>query len=168
MSKKNEKKVSNLIQYIGFCRDLLEKKDFKEIYINIGIFGKAIEGVRRSLNKYTANKLDTPDFTVSDLSELADEIKTYLEKDYPIIFSYDEFLKLLQKSYVDKIDDKVVKDYTEKLCQYLYVDTKLREAMKIFAYCAVLFKIWGISYQNIENSTDVMFQMTEAIRSFLS
>lgn len=168
MSKKNEKKVSNLIQYIGFCRDLLEKKDFKEIYINIKVFEKVTEGVRRSLNKYTANKLNTPDFTVGDLSELSDEIKTYLENNYPIEFSYDAFLKLLKNSYTDGIDDKVFREYTEKLCCYLYVDTKLREAMKITAYCAVLFEIWISNYKNIENNSDVIYQMTEAIQSFLN
>lgn len=167
MSRKNNCTVSNLIQNIGKCRDILATKDFKEILTYISLFERTQIDARRRVNKYTYDKVDDPDFLPDDLGDLAEDIRNYLDNDFPIVFSYSSFLNLLDKFYENQIDDTVFRKYSSQLCDYMYVDTKLRETMKILSYCAVLFKLWQISYKNKNNENDVMFQITDAIKNLL-
>lgn len=167
MSKKNQKTVSNLIENIGKCRDILAGKDFKKISIHISLFEKTQIAARRHVNKYTNNERNELDFTPDDLAELAEDIRNYLDKDFPVIFSYNAFMHILNDSYTEVVDDKALRTVTGKICDYMLVDTKLREAMKILSYAAMLFKLWQLNYKGVHQQSDVMYQMTQALQSFL-
>ena len=164
---KTVKNVSNLLQNIGTCRDLLEEKDFKKIKNKIGLFDRTYGEVCRNINRYMFNRKTTLDFTPDDSKELASEIKNYLEKDFPIEFSYEGFLKVLDEIQQGEVNNTIIKDFVTRITEYLYVDTKLREAMKILTYTAVLHRIWQINYEKYENEEDIMFQITEAMKGCL-
>lgn len=168
MSRKNQKTVSNLMENIGKCRDILATKDYKEVLTYISLFDRTQIAARRAVTKYTGNEKSEPDFTPDDLAELADDIRNYLEKDFPIVFSYSTFIDILDNKYKeDKLTDNVFRRYTEEVCDYMFVDTKLREAMKILSYAAMLFKVWQANYEGKHQQSDVMYQITQALQSFL-
>ena len=162
-----KKNVSNVLNNIGKCRNLLEQKDFKKIRAYIGLFEKVQTDVNRYINRYMFDMDAELDFTPNDLKELSDEIRIYLDEYYPVVFSYDNFLKILEETQNGIIDNNVLKQYNIKICDYLYVDTKLRETMKILAYTSVLFKLWQINYQKYADEANIMFQITKAIKDCL-
>lgn len=162
-----KKNVSNSLKNIGTCRDLLEEKDFKKIRGHIYLFEKTHLEASRAMSRYTKDRKSPPDYTPDDMKDIANEIKSYLEKDFPIEFTYDDFLKVLEETQNGEVNNEILKKYIAKVCDYMYVDTKLRESMKIFAYIGVLLKLWNINYEKYGDDDDIMFQLTEAMKGFL-
>jgi glutathione peroxidase-family protein len=152
--------VTNLIKNIGRCRDLLASKDFKAIKNNIYIFEKTYEEAKRNIDKYTKNGEHTLDFTCDDLKELSDEIFAYV-KNFQTRFTYDKSLKMLTK--YESIGNDEINEFVKEQCDYMYVDTRLREAYKIFAYLGVITWIFAEFYK----SKELDAQLLSLIRSYL-
>lgn len=131
--------VTQLIQDIGKCRDLLEEGDFKKILTHIGLFDKVTDTCKRHVDKYIKNYNHELDFTPYDLSELSDETFNFIKK-YQTHFKFEYGYKKLMK--FKRIDDKVVDSFTKEICDEMYADRKLREAYKILSYLALTLFLW--------------------------
>lgn len=153
-------KVTNLIQLIGKCRDLLATKDFKLIKNNIYLFERTYDEAKRNIDKYTKNSQHVLDFTADDLKELSDEIYAYV-KGFQTRFTYDKSLKILTKH--KSIGNDEINEFVKEQCDYLFVDTKLREAYKIIAYLGVITWVFTEFYKSKEFDSE----MTKLIRSYL-
>lgn len=123
--------VTNSIKLIGKCRDILATKDFKTILHNIYLFERTYDEAKRNIDRFTKNDQYVLDFTADDLKELSDEIYAYI-KNFQTKFTYDKSLKMLTKH--ESIGNEEINDFIKEQCNYMYVDTKLREAYKIIAY----------------------------------
>ena len=135
------KQVTNLIEQIGKCRDLIEEGDFKKILFNIYIFEKVYLEVKRNIDRYVKNPSYNLDFNHHDLSELSNEIAKYIEQ-FPSKFSSDLFLKsILDKNY-EKIDNKILAKHTQEIMDLFSVDAKLRECQKVLAYYSFVLRLW--------------------------
>ena len=132
-------KVTQLIQDIGKCRDILETKDTKKILAIIPLLDRVTDTVKRHIDKYIKNSSHELDFTQYDLQELSDEIYEYIKR-FQTHFTYDYGYKKLQKNKV--INDKVLADFTQLQCDEMYLDRKLREAYKILAYLGLTLYLW--------------------------
>lgn len=153
-------KVTNLIQLIGKCRDLLATKDFKLIKNNIYLFERTYDEAKRNIDKYTRNSEHVLDFTADDLKELSDEIYAYV-KNFQSKFTYDNSLKKLTKH--KSIGNDEINDFVKEQCDYMFVDVKLREAYKIIAYLGVITWIYTEFYK----SKELDAELTKLIRSYL-
>lgn len=153
-------KVTNLIQNIGKCRDLLSKKEFKSILKNIYLFKTVYPEIMRHVDKYIQNNKHELDFTYNDIQELADEILNYI-KNYQSKFTFKRFKEEILKNKI--INDKVLIEFQKEKCDYMYVDRELREAYKILSYLAL--SVYLIEEQNIRE--DFTFQVVDVIRSFI-
>jgi hypothetical protein len=134
-----EMQVTQLIQDIGKCRDLLEEKDLKKISSFIGLFDKVTDEAKRQIDKYIKNDKYELDFTPYDLSELSDEIFDFVKK-YQTQLKFDYGIKQLKKNKI--INDKVLADFTNQQCEIMYIDRKLRETYKILAYLGLTLYLW--------------------------
>lgn len=130
-------KVTNLIQNIGKCRDLIESKDFAKILNNIYLFEKTYKNVKIQVDKFIKDSSYELDFTFYDLQELSDEIAAYIA-DFPNQFNVQHFIDKISENR--KIDDNILKKFTSDICNKYFVDARLRECQKILAYCA--FTMW--------------------------
>jgi hypothetical protein len=153
-------KVTQLIQNIGKCRDVLATKDFKEVLKHIHLFQKVYEMAKREVDRFVSNENYEVDFTYYDLKELSDEIYAFI-KNYQNKFVFDYGYKKLCK--IHKITNDVVREYSQQQCDLMYVDARLREAYKILSYLAITTWLWTESREQSE----LDWQVTQAIRSFL-
>lgn len=153
-------KVTNLIQNIGKCRDLLATKEFKNILKNIHLFKTVYQEIMRNVDKYIQNNKHELDFTYNDIQELADEILNYI-KNYQSKFTFKRFKEEILKNKI--INDKVLIEFQKEKCDYMYVDRELREVYKILSYLAL--SVYLIEEQNIRE--DFTFQVVDVIRSFI-
>ena len=153
-------KVTNLIQLIGKCRDILATKDFKLIKTNLYLFERVYDEAKRNIDKYTKNSQHVLDFTADDLKELSDEIFAYI-KNFQSKFTYDNSLKKLTKH--KSIGNEEINEFVKEQCDYLFVDTRLREAYKIIAYLGVITWVFTEFYKSKELDVEV----TKLIRSYL-
>lgn len=131
--------VTQLIQDIGKCRDLLEEKDLKKISSFIGLFDKVTDEAKRQVDKYIKNDKYELDFTPYDLRELSDEIFDFVKK-YQTQLKFDYGIKQLKKNKI--INNKVLADFTNQQCEIMYIDRKLREAYKILAHLGLTLYLW--------------------------
>lgn len=153
-------KVTQLIQNIGKCRDVLATRDFKEILKNIYLFQKVYEMSKRHVDKYLDDENHEVDFTYHDLKELADEIFNFIQN-YQSKFVFDYSHKQLCK--IHKITNEVVRKHNQEMCDLMYVDARLREAYKILSYQAITMWLQTEAREQL----DLDWQVTQAIRSFL-
>ena len=65
------KKVTNLIEQIGKCRDLIKEGNYKKIIANINLFTKVYIDINRNINKYINDPKYELDFTYYDIMELS-------------------------------------------------------------------------------------------------
>lgn len=152
--------VTNLIKLIGKCRDILATKDFATIRNNIYIFERTYDEAKRNIDRYSRNRKHDLDFTCDDLKELSDEIYAYV-KNFQSKFTYDNNLKKLSK--YDVIGNAEVNAFVKEQCDYMFVDTKLREAYKILSYLGTVTWVFTEHYKSQEFDS----QITDLLRSFL-
>lgn len=134
--------VTQIIQDIGTCRNLIATGEQKRVLAHIHIFEKVCNGVKIDLDRFIKDPEYELDFTFYDLKELSDEIYEFL-KEYPQKFLTDECVN--QVNDLEYIDNDVLRKYNQSCCDTMYVDTKLRECYKILSYCAVTMYLWGLS-----------------------
>lgn len=134
--------VTQLIQDLGKCRDLIATGEQKRVLAHIHLFEKVYNGVKRDLDKFIKNPEYELDFTFYDLKELSDEIYEFLQN-YPQKFLSDELVHQVQQ--YPRIDNTVLKQFTQSCCDTMYVDTKLRECYKILSYGAVTLYLWELN-----------------------
>lgn len=151
---------SELIERIGRARDILATKDFKTILGRIHIFAEICDRAKIEVDRYVKKEDYELCFNCYDLQELSDEIFAFI-KNYQSKFSFEKYKKELIK--IHNIDNEVLRTFTQKQCDLMYVDTKLREAYKILAYLAITVWLWDEARQQ----QDLSWQVTQAIRSFL-
>lgn len=154
-------KVTNLIQNIGKCRDLLSKKEFKSILKNIYLFKTVCKEVARHTDKYILNNSYELDFTYNDLQELSDEILNYI-RNYQSKFTFKRFKEEILKNEI--INDKVLTEFQKEKCDYMYVDRELREVYKILSYLALSVYL----FVEQEEKRDFTIQLTETIKNFIN
>ena len=153
-------KVSNLIQNIGKCREVICSRDFKEILKNIYLFQRVYEEAKIKVDRFLKDERNELDFTHYDLQELSDEIYKFI-KGYQNKFSFEAMQKKLIKAKT--IDNVVLRDFTQEHCDWMYVDARLREAYKVLSYLAITVWLWTEAREQEE----LDWQVTNLIRSFL-
>ena len=154
------KTISNLIQNIGKCRDMLATKDFDTIFKHLYLFEKVHIDTRTQLNRFIKNPNYILDFTFSDLAELSNEIFQFV-KNYQNKMTFESGLKELTKHEI--IDNWVISSFTTKQANMMYLDRKLREAYKLLSYTGLM--LWLLKKSEEQNSFDN--QIINTIRSFL-
>lgn len=157
--------VSNLIQNIGKCRDLISKGDTKKLIANCYLFLKVYNDVNIQVNKYCKDSKHELDFTYHDLKELSDEIANYLASmDFKP--SADGFIEDIKKNKV--INNKVVSEFNQKMCDLLMLDRVLRECQKVLAYSAYVVWLWNENNAQKEEDSESYYtiELTKTIRSF--
>lgn len=152
--------VTNLIQHIGKCRDILATKDVNEVSKHLYLFEKVHTDVKIQLDRFIKKPTYQLDFTIEDIQELSDEIFEFI-KNHQTKFTYSALLKDLTKNKT--IDNTTLYEFTQNKANWMYVDRKLREAYKILSYLAIT--LWVLTEAEKQNDLDV--QITEIIRSFL-
>lgn len=153
-------KVTNLIQDIGKCRDIVCSRDFKTVLKNIGLFQNICDRLRRHVDKFIKSDKHKLDFTHYDLQELSDEIYNFI-KGHQNKFLFEKGQKKLIKAKT--IDNNVLSTFTQEQCDWMFVDARLREAYKILSYLALTVWLWTEAREQEE----LDWQVTQAIRSFL-
>ena len=153
-------KVSNLIQNIGKCREVICSRDFKEVLKNISLFQRVYEEAKIKVDRFLKDERNELDFTHYDLQELSDEIYKFI-KGYQNKFLFETMQKKLIKAKT--IDNVVLRDFTQEHCDWMYVDAKLREAYKVLSYLAITVWLWTEAREQEE----LGWQVTKLIRSFL-
>ena len=92
-------------------------------------------------------------------------------------FSNSEYISQFKKEYANQHDlslllirfntedefNDTLRAFTQKQCDLMYVDARLREAYKILSYLALTVWLWTESREQ----EDLDWQVTQAIRSFL-
>lgn len=158
MSKIN--KITELIQYIGKCRDIIATKDFKQVLKNIYLFQQVCDRAKVEVDRYVKKEDYELCFNCYDLQELSDEIFAFI-KNYQNKFLFDKAQKKLIKAKT--IDNEVLRKFTQEQCDQMYVDARLREAYKILSYLAITVWLWTEAREQEE----LDWQVTQLIRSFL-
>ena len=156
------KKVTNLIEQIGKCRDLIKEGNYKKIIANINLFTKVYIDINRNINKYINDPKYELDFTYHDIMELSNEIADFL-KFFPNKFRTQKFIDKISKN--EKIDDKILNNFCADICDLFYIDNKLRETQKILSYSGFIYFIWAAN--NEKNKFDFTIELTNTIKSFL-
>lgn len=134
--------VTNLIQQIGKCRDLLQEKNYNKIVANLYLFEIVNKQVRIQVDKYLKNKNHELDFTHYDLDELSEEILEYVEN-FPKEFNAECYLKELEK--YEKITNKELTKINQLICDKSSVDSILRHCQRVLVYCSFNIQIWDMS-----------------------
>lgn len=155
-----KKIVSNTLEDIGKCRDLILTGDYNEILKRIYLFEKTFNETKVQIDKYIKRRDVELDFTPEDLRELAQEIYNFI-KNYQQKFLFEKLFKELSKEKL--VDIKKIKEFSLKTANMMYVDRKLREAYKIFSFWAFLLYIWT----EADKQDELDFVVTDVIRSFL-
>ena len=152
--------MTNLLDNIGKARDLIESKDHKKILAKIHIFEIVWKEVKRTVDRHVKDENFTLDFNYYDRSDLSHVIAEYLNN-YLQKFRVNTLIKNLDKH--EKIDAKLFKEFNTNLCDFMYIDAKLREAQKILSYYALI--LYVIEKEKEQGSLDNVLLKT--IRSFL-
>ena len=153
-------RVTQLIQDIGKCRDILETKDVKTVLKNIYLFEKVWSRAKREVGRYMKDENYEVDFTYCDLQELSDEIFAFI-KNHQTKFTFANGHKKLIKNKT--IDNVILSEFYREQCDWMYVDAKLREAYKILGYFAIVLWLWS----EARHQQGFDYQVTQLIRSFL-
>lgn len=155
-----KKLVSNNLENISKCRDLIEEGDLHKIWYRSYLFIKVAEDVKRQINKWLADDNYELDFLPQDLIELSDEV-FQLIRNFQSKFVFKNIYINFTK--YDIIDDKTILKETNKIAELMKIDRDLRECYKILSYMAVVYNLWLETKKNntIEN------QMLQAIKQFL-
>jgi len=141
-----KKLVTNLLDNICLCRDMIERGNMNELTVKIYIFDIVANEVKRQVNKYIDDKNHELDFTTQDLYELSDEIHHFLKKLEPE-FDYDSIMKRISTYVI--VNDSVIEKETNRLADYMYVDRKLRECYKLLSYLAMILQLWTESQKGV-------------------
>lgn len=155
-----KKLVSNNLENISKCRDLLDEGDLHKIWYRSYLFIKVAEDVKRQINKWLADDNYELDFLPQDLIELSNEV-FQLIRNFQSKFVFKNIYTNFTK--YDIIDDKIILKETNKIAELMKIDRDLRECYKILSYMAVVYNLWLETKKNntIEN------QMLQAIKQFL-
>ena len=149
-----------VIEDICKCRNALETRDFKTILKYIPVFDRVCNSAKIQVNRFIKNEKYEIDFNYHDLKELSEEIFAYV-KNFQNKFTFSNYQKDLCKTKT--IDNVVLREFTQKQCDLMFVDRKLRESYKILNYFAMIVWLWTEAREQEELS----WQVTQAIRSFL-
>lgn len=155
-----KKLVSNNLDNISKCRDLIDEGDLHKIWYRSYLFVKVAEDVKRQINKWLADDNYELDFLPQDLIELSDEV-FQLIRNFQSKFVFKNIYINFTK--YDIIDDKIILKETNKIAELMKIDRDLRECYKILSYMAIVYTLWLETKKNntIEN------QMLQAIKQFL-
>lgn len=149
-----------VIQEICKARNVLETKDFKKVLARINLFKDICDRAKVEVDRYIKKDNYELEFNHYDLQELSDEIFAFI-KNYQNKFLFEKYHKELTK--IHKIDNDTLRAFTQKQCDLMYVDARLREAYKILSYLALTVWLWTEAREQEE----LDWQVTQAIRSFL-
>lgn len=149
-----------VIEDICKCRNALETRDFKTILKYIPVFDRVCNSAKIQVNRFIKNEKYEIDFNYHDLKELSEEIFAYV-KNFQNKFTFSNYQKDLCKTKT--IDNVVLREFTQKQCDLMFVDRKLRESYKILNYFAMIVWLWTEAREQEE----LDWQVTQAIRSFL-
>lgn len=149
-----------VIEDICKCRNALETRDFKTILKYIPVFDRVCNSAKIQVNRFIKNEKYEIDFNYHDLKELSEEIFAYV-KNFQNKFTFSNYQKELCKTKT--IDNVVLREFTQKQCDLMFVDRKLRESYKILNYFATVVWLWTEAREQEE----LDWQVTQAIRSFL-
>lgn len=134
-----KKLVTNLLDNICTCRDLVTSGNTKEIIGKIYVFDVTTNEIKRQINKFIDDKEHELDFTAQDLYELSDEIHEFLNS-FDNMFSFKSLNERINKHKV--IDDNVINEETNVVSEFMYIDRKLRECYKLLSYLALVLSLW--------------------------
>lgn len=134
-----KKLVTNLLDNICLCRDLLQEGNVKSIYSRLHIFENVVNEAKRQLNKFIDSKSHELDFMSLDLKALSEEIHDFLKQiepefDYNVIMSRMETFKI--------VNDRIITSETNRLADLMQIDKKLRECYKLLSYLALIQELW--------------------------
>lgn len=129
-----KKKVTNLIDNISKCRDLMTKSELKEVVNKIYIFECVTNEVQRQMKKWLNDKAYELDFLAQDLYELSDEIAEFV-KDFDFKFKTN-ITSVYQNEIIDAV---VIDELTSTISTKMFVDEKLRHAQRILSYYAIIY-----------------------------
>ena len=149
-----------VIEDICKCRNALETRDFKTILKYIPVFDRVCNGAKIQVDRFIKNEKYEIDFNYHDLKELSEEIFAYV-KNFQNKFTFSNYQKELCKTKT--IDNVILREFTQKQCDLMFVDRKLRESYKILNYLAMVVWLWTEAREQEE----LDWQVTQAIRSFL-
>ena len=149
-----------IIENIGKCRNALATKEFKEVLKNIYLFQQVCDRAKVEVDRFIKKENYELEFNHYDLQELSDEIFAFI-KNYQNKFLFEKYHKELIK--IHKIDNDTLRAFTQKQCDLMFVDARLREAYKILSYLALTVWLWTEAREQEE----LDWQVTQAIRSFL-
>lgn len=150
----------SLVERIGKARDIIATRDFKKILGRVQIFDEVTNKAKIQVDRYINNQDYKLDFNYHDLKELSEEIFAYV-KNFQNKFTFSNYQKELCKTKT--IDNVVLREFTQKQCDLMFVDRKLRESYKILNYFAMVVWLWTEAREQEE----LDWQVTQAIRSFL-
>lgn len=149
-----------VIEDICKCRNAIETRDFKTILKYIPVFDRVCNNAKIQVNRFIKNEKYEIDFNYHDLKELSEEIFAYV-KNFQNKFTFSNYQKELCKTKT--IDNVVLREFTQKQCDLMFVDRKLRESYKILNYFAMIVWLWTEAREQEE----LDWQVTQVIRSFL-
>jgi hypothetical protein len=149
-----------VIEDICKCRNALETRDFKTILKYIPVFDRVCNSAKIQVDRFIKNEKYEINFNYHDLKELSEEIFAYV-KNFQNKFTFSNYQKELCKTKT--IDNVVLREFTQKQCDLMFVDRKLRESYKILNYFAMVVWLWTEAREQEE----LDWQVTQAIRSFL-
>lgn len=149
-----------VIEDICKCRNALETRDFKTILKYIPVFDRVCNNAKIQVDRFIKNEKYEINFNYHDLKELSEEIFAYV-KNFQNKFTFSNYKKELCKTKT--IDNVVLREFTQKQCDLMFVDRKLRESYKILNYFAMVVWLWTEAREQEE----LDWQVTQAIRSFL-
>lgn len=155
-----KKLVSNNLDNISKCRDLIDEGDLHKIWYRSYLFVKVAEDVKRQINKWLADDNYELDFLPQDLIELSDEV-FQLIRNFQSKFVFKNIYINFTK--YDIIDDKIILKETNKIAELMKIDRDLRECYKILSYMAIVYTLW---LETKKNNT-IESQMLQAIKQFL-
>lgn len=158
--KTKMKKVTNLLMSIGKCRDIIKRKDKKEILKNIYLFEMLHKNIKIQVDKKRINYNYELDFNFYDLQELSDEIFNYV-KNLQSKFIFKNSIKELLKNKV--INNETYLKYLNHQCDLMYIDGKLRDAYKIIGYLSVVLWTLEEGHKQYDFSEDISLFIKEFI-----
>ena len=141
-----KKLVTNLLDNICLCRDMIERGNINELTVKIFIFDIVANEAKRQVNKFIDNKNHELDFATQDLYELSDEIHHFLKGLEPE-FDYNSIMERISTYAI--VNDSVIEKESIRLADYMYVDRKLRECYKLLSYLAMILQLWTESQKGV-------------------
>lgn len=162
------KQKASFVENIGKCRDILVTKNIKKMLQNGALFDDLWAKTKRHVDRHLENPEYELDFNYHDLSELAAEIKVCLDE-WEYECSFERFSQQVDEN--DPMTMEALKKICQDKCDYMYLDTKLRQCYKIVSYFAGLLKMHEREYQRLislrEKEPDFESEIIALIRSFI-